>query len=207
MAKETPAKEARRGRFWLNVGEIAAVLAVAIAGLNYWDSHREHTQAQKAADAEQKAHTALVLKGSADANGQSIALDTLDSNQAIQSQRFVFPTAVLGEAKDVDAAKPRIDLNWISDGLCHALDREHAKGSGDGRLPVGVVTTYVEDGETRTDQSIYEVGYAYHGRFLLGRRLTLRGLSLSRRSVGDDLQAAVNRQWASAHPASGAAPT
>ena len=35
MAKETPAKEARRGRFWLNVGEIAAVLAVGIAGLNY----------------------------------------------------------------------------------------------------------------------------------------------------------------------------
>jgi hypothetical protein len=207
MAKETPAKEARRGRFWLNVGEIAAVLAVGIAGLNYWDSHKEHTQAQKAADAEEKAHTALVLKGAADAGGQTVTLDTLDQNQAIQSQRFVFPTAVLTEPKDVDAAKPRIELGWISDGLGHALDQEHAKGSGDSRLPVGVITTYVEDGETRTDQSLYEVGYAYHGRFLLGRRLTLRGISLSRRGVGGDLQAAVNRQWTAAHPASGAAPT
>ena len=113
---------------------------------------------------------------------------------------------MLDQAKDVSAAKPQIDLGWFSDGLGKALDREHAKGSGEGRLPVGIVTTYVEDGDTRTDNSIYEVGYAYHGRFLLGRRLTLRGISLSRRGVSEDLQAAVNRQWTAAHP-SGAAPT
>ncbi len=206
MAKEAPVKEARRGRFWLNVGEITAVAAVVIAGLSYWDSHKQHAQADKQADVQTAAHTALVLKGAADPDGHKIELDTLNSNQAIQSQRFLFPTSVLEGAKEVSAAKPQIDLGWISDGLGKALDQEHAKGSGEGRLPVGIVTTYVEDGDTRTDNSIYEVGYAYHGRFLLGRRLTLRGISLSRRGVGQDLQAAVNRQWTAAH-SSGAAPT
>ena len=187
----------RSRRFWLTVGEVVGVLAVLIAGLNYWDSHREHAQAAKQADAEAKAQAALVITGQADAGGRRIVLRALKSDQAIQSQRYIFPAKVLDHAMEVSAAAPQIDAGWIAAGLARALDDANAKGDGEAQLPVGILTTYVEDGETRTDRSLYKVGYAWRSRFLLGRQITLQGISLSQRGVGGDLQALVNQRWAS----------
>ncbi len=201
----TPPPEKKRGRFWLNVGEIAAVLAVIIAGLSYWDSHKQHAEAAREAAESEKAHAVVVLRGAADADGRRLALDPVSSAQVIQTQRYIFPTPILDHPMEVTAAKPQIDLEWIREGLNRALDAAHAKKSGEARLPVAIVTTYVEDGDTRVDHSVYLLGYRWHSRFLAGRAITLEGVALERRGVTGDLRAQVDRRWAA--QSSGTGPT
>ena len=96
---------------------------------------------------------------------------------------------------DVSAAKPRIELDWIGSGLERAMNEAHAAGSGAGSLPVEILTTYVEDGEMRTDRSIYRVGYSWQTRFLFGRRISLEGLSLIQRGIAGDSRALLDRRW------------
>ncbi len=191
-----PAARERRRLSWLTVGEAAGVIAVVIAGLSYWDAHREHAVADSQTQAEARAQAAFVMVGSADAKGREIALRALQANQAIQSQRLVFPSVVLDRPVDIVAARPRIEADWIAPGLGRVLDRTHAKGDGEGRLPVAVVTTYAEGGETRVDRSEYAVGYAWRSRFLRGREIALQGISLIRRGLKGDPRAAVDRLWA-----------
>jgi hypothetical protein len=64
-----------------------------------------------------------------------------------------------------------------------------------GRVPVGIETTFIEDGQTRTDRAVYMAGYSLHGRLVGGPRLEFEGLSLARRGVTGDLQAAANGYW------------
>src|SRR5205814_2103512 len=88
---------------------------------------------------------------------------------------------------------PRIDRRWLEDGLKKA-DRKPDAG-GERRVPVGVITTYVEAGEMKTDRAIYAVAYSLQGRFLRGSTVKLEGVSLLRRGVAGDLQAAVDAAW------------
>jgi hypothetical protein len=70
-----------------------------------------------------------------------------------------------------------------------------------GRLPVGIVTVFIEDGETKTDRAIYLVGYSLHPRVLRSDKVELEGLSLVRRGLGEDVQAAVDALWTRQAPA------
>lgn len=195
----TPASERRR--LWLTIGEVVGVLALVVAGLNYWDSHRDRVSAEKAASHEAQARRALVMTGEADPAGARVMLQPVNPAQVIQSQRYLFPHAVLAHAMEVSAARPQIDLDWIAPGLRGALDHGHAPADGEATLPVGVITTYIEDGETYTDTSIYRVGFAYRSHFLTGRKITLQGISLGHRGAGGDLQAEVDARWARTTPA------
>lgn len=199
---ETPKPPRKRGRFWLNVGEATAVVAVLIAGLNYWDNHRDHSQTVRDTAAQARRRAVLVLKGAADATGRRIALTPVSPSQVIESQRYYFPHAILGHAMEVSAASPQIDAAWIEAGLDRALSARRAKGAGEALLPVAITTTFVEDGDTRTDRSLYEIGYAWRSRLLLGREIRLQGVSLVRRGLAGDPQAAAERRWA-AHAAGG----
>ena len=196
----------KRGGFWLTVGEVAAVIAVVIAGLNYWESRREHAEALQRASEAAKARSAIVLKGEAEADGRGITLDAVAAGQVIQSQRFVFPAAVRDHPVEITATKPRIELRWVEAGLSHALEAAEVKGAGEARLPVAIITTYVEDGDTHTDQSIYLIGFSYHSRFLMGRQIALQGLALQKRNATGDVQALVNKAWKPPH-ADGGGPT
>ena len=194
---KTPAQsvEARQRRLWITLGEAVGVLALVVAGLNYWDSHRERASAQHQAVAQAQAKTALVMIGAAEDDGARLALSPLNPAQAIQSQRYVFPSPVLDRVMEVSAARPQIDLAWVAGGLKRALAARSTPAEGEADMPVGVVTTYVEDGETYTDRSIYRVGYAFRSRFMFGRSVALQGLSLDRRAVAGDLKALVNARW------------
>lgn len=207
-APESP--ERKRGRLWLSIGEGAAVLGLVIAALNYWDSHREHANEarREAAQARQASiGPAFVLEAVPEADGRRLALKAVEPGQVIQSQRYIFPGAVLDHAVEVTAAAPHIEASWIASGLDRALAASHAKKSGTGRAPVAVVTTYVEHGETRQDRSLYLIGYGWQGHFLGGRAISLQGLALQRRQAVGDLQAQVDRLWkANDHP-SGVSPT
>lgn len=179
----------RRQGFWLTVGEIVAVLALVIAGLNYWDSHKQHSEEVRQATAEKRARSAFVVTGTAEADGRRIVLTPMKQSHAIQSQRYYFPRAVLDHAMEVDAAAPRIELGWIEDGLRRLC--EGGAKSGEGTVPVAIRTTYVEDGDTRTDTSIYRVGYRWSPRLFGGPKIVLQGIELSRRGIKADPQAAV----------------
>ena len=181
MVSETPPK--RRQGFWLTVGEIVGVLALIIAALNYWDSHKQHADEVRQATAEKRAGAAFVVTGEADASGRRIILTSLKGTQAIQSQRYYFPRAVLDHPMEVTAAKPQIDLGWIEDGL-HKASRSGK--SGESTLPVVIITTYVEDGQTLTDTSIYRVGYGWTTGLFGGPKFRLQGIALSRRAVRGD---------------------
>ena len=71
-----------------------------------------------------------------------------------------------------------------------------ARKARQGRMPVGIQTVYIEDGQTRTDRAVYQLGYSLHPRMLRGDKLELEGLSLARRGVAGDLQAAADNLWA-----------
>ena len=64
-----------------------------------------------------------------------------------------------------------------------------------------VVTVFIEDGQTKTDRSIYLLGYSLHSRVLRSAKVELEGLSLLRRGVGEDLQKAVDAAWDRMAPA------
>jgi hypothetical protein len=193
-------QERRRQGFWLTAGEMVGVLALVIAGLNLWESHQQRVEESRRAQTSQQAGVAFVATGLADQDGRRLVLSPLKPTQAIQSQRFRFPADLQDGGKEVSAARPHIDLDWISPGLRSALQAAHVKGAGEGHLPVVIDTTYVEDGETRTDRSLYRIGYAWKPRFLGGEQLRLEGLALIRRGLADDGAKAVELRWAAERP-------
>lgn len=191
MSEDKPAR-----RLWINLGEGAAVLAVVISALSYWDAHREHAVVEKQAVSQAQAQAAFVLTGAADDGGRRLTLAPLKPTQAIQSQRYVFPDEIRSDAVSISASRPRIEADWVGPGLGRRLDGLHSGARGEGALPVAIITTYVEDGTLRTDRSLYRVGYAWQPRFLLGRRIGLEGLSLIQRDFVGDPRTLVNRRWA-----------
>jgi hypothetical protein len=205
-----PTPQKRRRGLWLPIGEVVGVLALVIAGLNFWQAHQQYQTAQKAAQTQAQARSAFVMTGAANRAGDRIDFHPLNPDQAIQSQTYIFPDALADRPIKLAATPPRLERSWIEKGLRAALAGEHAPGSGEGLAPLAVVTTYVQDGETYTDDgSLYQVGYAWRSTLLGGRKITLEGVSLAQRGVkGAQAAAEVNRRWRADHPPKAApAPT
>lgn len=184
----------------LTLGEIVAVAAVVIAGLGYWDSHRQRDQEarekaeiareKRAEERQNAAKRTFILTGTADGSGERIRLAPVNPEQVIQTQTLVFPTPV--HEDDVQTTgNPRIERRWFDAGLKKARKADTETG----RLPVGVVTSYIQDGQTRSDRAIYIVGYSLKDRMLRGAEVELDGLSLARRNAAGDLQRSVDALW------------
>ena len=191
-------------RRWASVGELVGVAALIIAALGYWDAHRERHAAgvEKAAAAtRERRRESLVLTAAVRDDGARLTLTPLQPGQAVQSQRYVFPTAVLDHPMEVVAAQPQIDRDWIAAGLAHALQvAAEARGAklegGEGAVPVAILSSYIEDGESHNDVSLYRVGFRFTpGGLFGGRRLVLQGVSLVRHGVAADPRAAVDASW------------
>jgi hypothetical protein len=177
---------------WLSLGEFVAIAALVIAGLGYWDTHRERVAADREHQAEQQAGAAkmtFLMTGTVGENGDRVALASLHPEQVIQTQTVWFPHAVRGDSVET-TGNPRLEAGWIDDGL-----RKAAGKVRHGRLPVGVQTVFIEDGQTKTDRAVYQLAYSLHPRVLRAARVELEGLSLARHGVIGDLQAAVDRMW------------
>ncbi len=192
-------------RRWVTISEVVGIGALAIAVLGFFDTRRVHHQEQvdrQSAAQHEAQRQALVLRGDPVDNGERLMLVPVREEQVVQSQRYLFPRAVLSHAMQVDAAPPQVQVEWVRDGLrgeiLTAAKAASRRPTGYGRLPVGVVTTYVEDGETRTDRSMYLIGFtaARGGLFGGGPRFFFRGLELVQRDAGVDLQTRVDRRWA-----------
>ena len=215
MSEDAPKPESKRQgfRFWLTVGEVVAVLGLGLAGLNYWENHRdrEQTERQEAEKARTQSRSVFLMRGEADKDGERVILEPSNPAQVVQTQRYLFPTAVLDHGKEIGAGRLQIDLVWFDDGLKTSLKAARKAGAplpkGEARLPVGVITSYVENGETRTDQSIYRVGYVAEPGLLGAVKLKLLGATLVRRGVTGDVQAAVDAAWRAEAPAGDERPT
>ena len=205
---EKPAGKKRLPFRWLSLAELVGIVAVAIAALGYWDSHRERTltERERAQEAQEKRAEAkagalklsFLMTGTPEGEGERLRLATVHPEQVIQTQTINFPSEVRPDPVET-TGNPRIEAGWLEGGLSKA---EHARGAKlrQGRLPVGVVTEFIEDGQTKTDRAIYRVGYSVHPRMLRADKVELEGLSLVRRGIGPDMQAAVDQLWTSQNP-------
>ncbi len=192
-------------RRWVTLSEAVGVGALLIAALSFCDTRRLHHQEQadrlSAAQREARRET-LVLRADIYDNGARIMLHPLNEGQAIQDQRYLFPRAVLGHAMEVDGEPPQVDVAWVNNGLRAgiraAAKARGVKWDGYGRLPVGVLTTYVEDGERRTDRAVYVIDYRVTPGGLFGGnpRVFFRGLEFVARGLGADLQPRLDARWA-----------
>lgn len=202
-----PARKKRLPLRWLTLAEIVGIAALAIAGLGYWDSHRERLQQdheRAAADRDRKTAEAEESKAKAQAAQQDVLrhallltgvpasgelrLQPTRSEQVIQTQTLWFPTEIRPDSV-ATTGNPRLETRWIEDRLRRVARRD------DHRLPVAIETTFIEDGQSRTDRSVYLVGFSLHGRLVGGPRVEFEGMSLARRGVSGDLQAAANSYW------------
>ena len=203
--KQTPAQAeaAAIRRRWITLGEILAVVAVMISGLTFWNSYSERTASEAeraaekdaAADEERKAaerSQTLLLKVSAGRGGSSLVLAPADSGQVIQSLSVAFPSE-LGAAAIDAVIEPRIEAGWIEKAV---KDLEREGSEGDLRVPVAITTRFVSGGETRSDTSLYDVGYRLD-RGVLDTDVELSGLALIERARASNAQARLDAIWKS----------
>ena len=197
MSQPDPAPLARPRRqgFWLTVGEVVGVLALVIAGLNFWESRQQHLDDVRRVQAQTQAASAFVAVGEADREGRFVSLRALKASQAIQTQRYRFPGELLDHPVEITAERPRIEADWIGGGLKRALDEAHTRAGGEARVPVIIETTFVEDGDTRMDVSLYQLGVAWKRSFLGGRQIHLTGLALAKRGLVGDNAALLQSRW------------
>lgn len=194
---------------WLSLAEVVGLVAVVIAGLGYWDSHRERSleeRARSAAEQERKAEQkaqahagalkqTFLMTATPQGAGDWLRLTSVHPEQVIQTQSLTFPTDVRSEAVET-TGNPRIEAGWFDAGLAKALKARGKRGKEvQDRVPVGIVTVYIEDGQTKTDRALYLLGYSLHPRVLRADRVELEGLSLVRRGVGEDVASAVDALW------------
>jgi hypothetical protein len=177
---------------------------VLISALALLDSHsaRTHDEQDRAVAQKQASVQAgrLTLVATVADDGHSLRLAPALGGQMIQSQRIRFPSA-LGVPPAETTGDPRIEAGWFADGLKKARKAagEGDDSIGDEQLPVAIETRYLADGTARTDDAIYDVGYAFKGHFLGGRSVTLRGLALTERLAGGDPAARLDKSWSARH--------
>ncbi len=184
-------------RLWLTVGEIVAVAALVIAGLNYWDARQERLAAARHLAQTSSAETAFVARASRAPDGHSLTLAPLNPSEVITSERYVFPHAITADVESVTAATPEIAADWVAPGVKRAVGAAGLRRPGVLAIPVVIETSFIEGGDAHTDASLYLLGVAWRPRLLLGPRVTLTGLSLSRRGVRGDPQKLADAAWSS----------
>ena len=198
--QEQAAEAAAIRRRWINLGEVLAVIAVVISGLTLWNSYQERanseadrTQTERKADIQA---STLVLRATPEKDGHRLDLSTMASDQSIQSQTIAFPSA-LGVSPIDTAGNARLESGWFDDALHKARKAAgiDEKSTGDARLPLLVTTQFLSNGDLKTDQAIYDLGYRIESGFLSGTDVRMRGLSLIKRGVTKDGQKQIDAIW------------
>jgi hypothetical protein len=192
---ETPAAETAKRRRWLSIGETVGILALVISGISLWDSHQDRVETRAAASKPKPVHVApLVLTASADSEGEILRLASPNADRVIQTQTIVFPTA-LDLARVDTVGNSRIEADWFASALRSAVGDDR----GNGRLPVGIITHYTDNGTEREDVAIYDIGHGWRSRLLQRDVPVLEGISLVSRAP-KDLQATLDSRWTKRHP-------
>jgi hypothetical protein len=193
---DKPAAETAKRRRWISIGETVGILALLISAISLWDSHQERAETRAAAAQVKPVKVPpLVLTATADADGEVLRLASPNSDRVIQTQTIVFPKALDVDSVDT-VGNPRIEAEWFAGELRDALGGDRTKG----RLPVGIVTRFTDNGTEREDTAIYDIGHGWRSRLLQRDAPVLEGITLVARSP-KDLQAALDSRWRKRHPA------
>ena len=194
---DTPQAAAKRRRRWITLGETIGIVALGISAASLWDSHQQR-EAERAVAAQQKATPVrvapLVLTASVTDEGETLRLATSSSDRVIQTQTISFPTAFGTDPVDT-VGNSRLETGWFAAGIRSALGDDRKSR----RLPVAIVTTYLDDGTERTDTAIYDIGHGWRTRLIGSDVPTLEGITLVARGE-KNLQARVDARWTKAHP-------
>src|SRR4051812_17147641 len=101
MADEPPRKRRRLPLRWLTLAEFVGIVAVAIAALGYWDSHRERALTERERIAAERQHQAeakagaaklaFLMTGTPDQGGALVRLAAVHGEQVIQTQSLSLP--------------------------------------------------------------------------------------------------------------------
>jgi hypothetical protein len=185
---DTPAEKKRRRLRLISLAELVGVVAVSISALSYWDSRRERTLAEAPP-------APLLLVATAAADGSQLALRPARGESVIQTQSLTFPETLRTDPVET-TGNSRIEASWIETGLRRAVDED----AGTPRIPVGIVTTFENDGVVKRDAALYDVGYNFHERLLRSRTVQLEGITLVSRMPAEKLKAAVEARWTRVAP-------
>ncbi len=191
MADETPAQRRRR---WLTIGEIVGVLALLISAASLWDSHQQRVAERTPPPVTKAIVKPLMLTSRAGDDGRLLTIASPNADRVIQTQTIMFPTA-LDVAKVDTIGSPRIEADWFAGALSKL---PHADGKT-GRLPVAIVTQYLDDGVAREDSAIYDIGYRWRSRLIGSDVPAMEGITLVNRGSAK-LQARLDARWAKANP-------
>jgi hypothetical protein len=199
MSDATDAAKARRR--WLTFAEITTAIALLIGAANFWDSHLERAEKRAAAAAPRNAPvTPLILTSTIEDEGATLRLAAAGVDRVVQTQTIVFPAAL--DANSVDTVgNPHVEAGWFANGLRKALGDTRVSRSERGRLPVGIITRFTDDGIDRTDVSIYDIGHGWRERLLQSDAADLEGITLVKRLKTEaELRRALDARWRERHP-------
>ena len=183
---ETPAARRRRLR-WISFAELIGVLALVISAASYWDAHQDRARVEAPATP-----APLLLTATRSDDRTALTLKPAHGDAVIQTQTLIFPPDIHPDPVDVTSGA-RIEAAQIEHGIRRFVPK--AKVNAPPRLPVGIVTIFIEGNATRRDAAIYDVGYRMRGRLLAPFAIDLEGITLVRRVPPGALKAAVATRW------------
>ena len=164
---ETPEQRRRRMR-WLTLGELLAVVAVAISALGLWKTWNSGDQ--PATVVEQRQPIALTLRGKAGDDGRNLEITPVEPGHALQSLTITIkgsPPIEVGSDGQLGADEVEAALK----------DLDHDR-KGAGKVPVRIAVRYVEAGADRRGGGTYMLSYRWEGGGLFGgRSLRLVGMA------------------------------
>lgn len=161
--------ESQRRRRWITFGEFIALGALAVSALGLWLTWKNSGDDKPTRVVEQRQSIPLTLRGKAQNDGRSLAIEPVEASHALQSL-----TVTIKGASPIEVG---------SDGELDASDVEAAlKGreedKGPHSVPVKIAARYVEMGNDRRGGGNYVLRYRWEGGGLFGgRSLKLTGFS------------------------------
>lgn len=169
---ETPEQRRRRLR-WLTLGEIIAVIAVAISAIGLWKSWDEKREAPVLV--EKQVAVPLTLRGIARKDGRSLLIEPVEAGHSLDGATVSFENTKVELAGD--AQLNARDFERVVERSDAAKDEK--PGDGLHRLPLRIDARYIEAGQTRRSVANYALVYRWaEGGLFGGRSLRLVGLSL-----------------------------
>jgi hypothetical protein len=166
---ETPEQRRRRLR-WLTLGEIIAVIAVAISALGLWKTWQDRPE-KPVVVVEKHSSIPLALRGSVENEGRELEISPTEDGHTLQSLTLTVPTS--GSVIEIGS-----DGKLSSRAIESALNIVGDRDKGTHRLPVRISAKYIEAGADKTATGSYVLTYKWEsGGLFGGRSVRLVGFS------------------------------
>lgn len=197
----TAAESRAKRRRWITLGETVAVAGLIVAALSLYlgwsdrradEAERRAEKAEARADAAKQGHHIGLVATSADGD----VLSFKGAACTLQSADISFPTA-LGASPQNTSLDPQIDAGWFATPLLKAIEPSKADK---GRLPVLIVSQCTSDAGDRIERAVYDVSFNVESRFLRGKTIKLRGLTLREYVTAANGQARLDAAWQAMAP-------